>query len=91
MQMTSRETRGDSRTTKPVLGGMVLLVLEVVIPVALANLIEALTIAGYLPELSLLDLPLYVWALAASAVWVLVVLNCGPFLAPGRSEGEWKR
>jgi len=87
MQMTRRETRGDSRTTKPLLGGMVLLVLEVVIPVALANLIEALTIAGYLPELSLLDLPLYAWALAASAVWVLVVLNCGPFLAPGRSEG----
>ena len=90
MQMTRRETRGDSRTTKPVLGGMVLLVLEVVIPVALANLIEALTIAGYLPELSLLDLPLYAWALAACAVWVLVVLNWGPFLAPGRSEGERK-
>ena len=88
MQMTRRETRGDSRTTKPLLGGMVLLVLEVVIPVALANLIEALTIAGYLPETALLDLPLYAWALAACAVWILVVLNCGPFLALGRREGE---
>ena len=88
MQMTCRETRTDSRTTKPVPGGMVMLVLEVVIPVVLANFIDALTIVGYLPELSFLDLPLYAWALAACAVWILVVLNCGPFLALGRREGE---
>ena len=84
------ETSSDSRTTKAMLGGMALLLLQIVIPVALANLVGALTMAGYLPEFSLLDLPLYGWALAACALWALVVLNCGPFLATGRSERKGK-
>ena len=80
------ETSSDSRTTKAMLGGMSLLLLQIVIPVALANLVGALTMAGYLPEFSLLDLPLYGWALAACALWVVVVLNCGSFLALGRRD-----
>jgi hypothetical protein len=65
---------------------MTMLVLEVVVPVALANLVEALAIAGYLPELPVFNLPLYGWAMAGSAAWVLVVLNCGPFLATGSGK-----
>jgi hypothetical protein len=80
------ETSQDSRRTKAVLGGMTLLLLQIVIPVALANLVEALTITGYLPAFSLLDVPLYGWAVAACALWALVVLNSGPFLTRGRSE-----
>ena len=80
------ETSSDSRTTKVMLRGMALLLLQIVIPAALANLVEALTITGYLPAFSLLDVPLYGWAVAACALWALVVLNCGPFLTPGRSE-----
>jgi hypothetical protein len=70
-------------------GGMTLVLLEIVIPVALANLVEALTITGYVPDLSLLGAPLYGWAVAACSLWALVVLNCGPFLTPGRRD--WKR
>jgi hypothetical protein len=84
--MTNRLTDSDHDTANPVLGGMTLLVLEVVVPVALANLIEALTIAGYLPEFSVFNMPLCGWAMAGSAAWVLVVLNCGPFLATGLSK-----
>jgi hypothetical protein len=84
-----RKTSPDSRSTKAMLGGITLLLLEIVIPMALANLIEALTIAGYLPEFSILDAPLYGWAVALCALWALLVLNCGPFLTLGRSE--WKR
>src|SRR5262249_30544295 len=86
MRMTNRLTGSDHDTANPVLGGMTLLVLEVVVPVALANLIEALTIAGYLPEFSVFNLPLYGWAMAVSAAWALVVLNCGPFLATGSGK-----
>jgi hypothetical protein len=68
------------------LGGITLLLLQIVIPVALANLVEVLTITGYLRAFSLLDVPLYGWAVAACALWALVVLNCGPFLIPGHSE-----
>ena len=80
------ETSPDSQRTKAMLGGMTLLLLQIVIPVALANLVEALTITGYLPAFSLLYVPLYGWAIAACALWALVVLNCGPFLTLGRSE-----
>jgi hypothetical protein len=90
MRADMHEISPDSRTTKAMLGGTTLLLLEIVIPVALANLVEALTMTGYLPEFSLLDLPLYWWGLAACALWVLVVLNCGPILAPGRSERRRK-
>ena len=83
-------TSSDSRTTKAMLGGMTLLLVEIVVPVALANLVEALTITGYLPEVSLLETPLYWWAVAACALWALVVLDCGPFLAPGRRERRRK-
>jgi hypothetical protein len=68
------------------LGGMTLLILQIVIPVALANLVEALTITGYLSAFTLLGGPLYGWAVAACALWAIVVLNCGPFLTPGSSE-----
>ena len=80
------ETSPDSQRTKAMLGGMTLLLLQIVIPVALANLVQALTITGYLPGFFLLDVPLYGWAVAACALWALVVLNCGPLLTPGRSE-----
>ncbi len=83
MHVPNGPTDSDQRAANPVLGGMTMLVLEVVVPVALANLVEALTILGYLPEFSVFNLPLYAWAMAGSAVWVLVVQNCGPFLAPG--------
>ena len=85
-----RETTPNSRTTKAMPGDMTLLLLEIAIPVSLANLVEALTMAGYLPEFSLLEVPLYWWAVAGCAVWVLVVLNCGPFQAPGVSE-RWRK
>ena len=80
------ETSPDSQRTKAMVGGMTLLLLQIVIPVGLANLVEALRITGYLPAFSLLDVPLYLWAVAACALWTLVVLNCGLFLTPGRSE-----
>ena len=80
------DTSPDSQRTKAMLGGMTLLLLQIVIPMALANLVEALTITGYLPAFSLLDVPLYGWAVAACALWALVVLNCGPLLPPGQSE-----
>ena len=86
MRTAKHETSPDSRTTKAMFGGMTLLVLQIVIPVALANLVEALTITGHLPAFSLLDVPLYGWAVAACALWALVVLNCGPFPTPGRRE-----
>jgi hypothetical protein len=86
MRATNRPTDSDQEAANPVLGGMTVLVLEVVVPVALANLVEALTILGNLPEFSVFSLPLYGWAMAGSAVWVLVVLNCGPFLATGSSK-----
>src|SRR6266550_3119868 len=66
MRAAMHETSPDSRTTKAMVGGMTLLLLQIVIPVALANLVEALTITGYLPAFSLLDVPLYGWAVAAN-------------------------
>ena len=84
IRLTNRPA--DTQAPDSVLGGMTMLVLEIVVPLALTYLVEALTILGYLPEFAVLDLPLYAWAMAGCAAWVLVVLNCGPFLATGSSK-----
>ena len=85
MDLTLRET-GVARRTRRL--RLALLVLEIVIPVPLINLVDILTIAGYLPEFYILNSSLYEWSLVACAVWALLVLNWGPFLAPDSSERE---
>jgi hypothetical protein len=86
MYLTHRETGVERHTRRPLRGDLVLLVLEILIPVALVNLIDVLTIVGYLPELYILNVPFYESSMVACGVWAFLVLNYGPFLAPKPTE-----
>lgn len=61
---------------------LVLLAVEIGVPVACVNVIDALTAATHLSAISLLKLPFGDWVAILCALWVLVVLNCGPFVVP---------
>ena len=60
-------------------GDLVLLAVEVAAPVGVVNLIGGVMLAGRLSALSIVRIPFYDWASAGCAVWVLLVLNHGPF------------
>lgn len=59
-----------------------LLALEIAVPVGGVNLIGGVMRPGPLLALSVFRIPFYDWATVVCAVWVLVVMNCGPFVAP---------
>lgn len=58
---------------------LVLLGLEIGVPVGVVDLIDGALLAGRISTLSIFRIPLYDWATVGCAVWVLLVLNRGPF------------
>lgn len=65
-----------------------LLALEIAIPVGGVNLIGGAIRPGQLLALSVFRIPFYDWATVVCAVWVLVVMNCGPFVAPSTRRNK---
>lgn len=74
-------------TVKPSEGGnnksrLLLLVLEIVVPVAFVDLADGLVLARSFSVRSMLGIPFRDLCTVTTAIWGLVVLNCGPFPAP---------
>lgn len=61
---------------------LVLLALQVGVPVAFINIIGFISAATRISAISILKLPIGDWAPILCALWVLLVLNCGPFVVP---------
>jgi hypothetical protein len=80
-------TRGMNRGA---LRDLALFALEIVIPVALIDVVAVLTMAGWLSDLAILDIPFYEWSPIMCAASVLVVLNSGPLLmrTSGKDTGQ---
>ena len=64
----------------------VVLALQIAVPVAFMDMIAALAPAARLTAISFLELRLDDWVPILCAIWVLFVLNCGPF---GTSRPPW--
>jgi len=59
-----------------------LLALEIAVPVGGVNLIGRVMRPGPLLAFSVFRIPFYDWATVVCAFWVVVVMNCGPLVAP---------
>jgi hypothetical protein len=67
---------------------LVLVVLEIAVPVGVVDLICGGMLAGRLSALTIFRIPFYDWATVVCAVWALLVLNRGPFVAPRTGKAE---
>ena len=75
---------------RPPQSDLVLLALEIALPVGVVNLIGSVKLAVPLSALSIFRIPFYDWATVVCAVWALLVLNRGPFVAPRTCKGRAK-
>lgn len=73
------------------LGSDLLLALEIALPIGGVNVIGGVIRPGPLLAFSVFRVPFSDWATVVCAVWVLVVLNCGPFVAPRTHRNEGGR
>lgn len=85
--MHARETTTTSRH-QLLQRDLVLLGLEIAIPVGVVDLIDGAMLAGRVSAVSIFRIPLYDWATFGCAVWVLLVLNRGPFAVPRSSKNR---
>ena len=69
---------------------LVLVALEIAVPLGVVDLIGGVLLARPLSALSIFRTPFYDWATVVCAVWALLVLNRGPFAAPGTGKNRAK-
>lgn len=67
---------------------LLLLAVQIAVPIGVVDLIGGAMRAGLLSAFSIFRIPFYDWASVGCAVWVLLVLNRGPFAVPRSSKNR---